>query len=283
MSVAAASLGILLIVPLNPSLFLGNPCLSQNFLGHVKDGETTSSIFRMTNSSCVEEVQSGSLGSEVAHVTLSAPASNMRLVWIEQEAVEGSLFERDQEAMNSALDNLLRVSGTKDVAYDGTVQQPLRTTRTRPEVLYSTEGSILLALPSEEALSIDTRVPRFWKSTLVPDTPTIYRVPSDNSVARVRHALANLKFNPTVAAVVNNISIPQIWNDVRFLTGEDGKSGIISRHSFTTGALTAASWIKKRIEETGAKCRLEPFLTGFAPNVIWCDTFVRGGLVSLPF
>ncbi|TEB35761.1 Zn-dependent exopeptidase [Coprinellus micaceus] len=34
------------------------------------------------------------------------------------------------------------------------------------------------------------------------------------------------------------------------------------------GALTAASWIKKRIEETGAKCRLEPFLTGFAPNVI---------------
>jgi hypothetical protein len=237
----------------------------------------------MTNSSCVEEVQSGNLVSEVAHVTLSAPASNMRLVWIEQEAVEESLLQRDQEARNSALDNLLRVGGTKDVAYDGTIQQPLRTTKTRPEVLYSTEGSILLALPSGEALSIDTRIPRFWKSTLVPDAPTIYRVVSDNSVARVRHALANLKFDPTVAAAVNNISIPQIWNDVRFLTGEDGKSDIISRHSFTMGALTAASWIKKRIEETGAKCRLEPFLTGFAPNVIWCDTFVRGGLMNLSF
>ncbi len=58
-------------------------------------------------------------------------------------------------------------------------------------------------------------------------------------------------------------------NDIRFLTGEDGKSGIVSRHSFASGSRTAAAWLKDRFEDTGAECELKPFLSGFAPNVIW--------------
>jgi hypothetical protein len=84
----------------------------------------------------------------------------------------------------------------------------------------------------------------------------------------VRDILATLKFNPEVAKIVSNISLPQIQNDIRYLTGEDGKSGIESRHSFSSGAGVAAEWLKTRFEETGANCELRPFSSGFAPNVI---------------
>jgi hypothetical protein len=90
----------------------------------------------------------------------------------------------------------------------------------------------------------------------------------------LRDILSNLRFNPEVARIVSNISLPQVRNDIRFLTGEDGKSGIKSRHSFSSGALVAAEWLKVRLEETGAKCELRHFLPGFAPNVIWYVIFV---------
>ncbi|KAJ3527342.1 hypothetical protein NMY22_g9823 [Coprinellus aureogranulatus] len=263
---AAASLGLLLIAPLNPPLFLGNPCLSQNFLGHVKEGQTISSIFRLTTQNCVDEALSLSLVPQEPHILLSSPSSEKKLVWLEQEDVEQSLLEHDQESRNVALAGLF--SGSTAVTSNTDYQQLLSNPNTEREILYSSEKAILLAVPSEEALWVDSHIPRFWKSTIVPDFPSTYRVVSGDDLERVKHALANMKFNPVVAAAVNNISIPQIWNDVRFLTGEDGKSGIISRHSFTPGALTAANWIKNRIEDTGARCRLEPFLTGFAPNVI---------------
>jgi len=67
---------------------------------------------------------------------------------------------------------------------------------------------------------------------------------------------------------VDSISVPQMINDIRFLTGEDGVSGIMSRHSFAEGSRTAASWLKDRFEDTGATCELQPFLVGFAPNVV---------------
>jgi hypothetical protein len=38
--------------------------------------------------------------------------------------------------------------------------------------------------------------------------------------------------------------VPQMINDIRFLTGEDGVSGIESRHSFAEGSRVAASWLK---------------------------------------
>lgn len=57
-------------------------------------------------------------------------------------------------------------------------------------------------------------------------------------------------------------------NDIRFLTGEDGVSGITSRHSFAEGSRTAANWLKDRFEYTGATCELQAFLVGFAPNVV---------------
>jgi len=93
----------------------------------------------------------------------------------------------------------------------------------------------------------------------------------EQAIVRVRNILSSLQFNPDVARIVSNISNPQMENDIRFLTGEDGKSGIVSRHSFSSGAGIAAEWLKTRFQETGAHCELRSFLSGFAPNVIWYD------------
>jgi len=62
--------------------------------------------------------------------------------------------------------------------------------------------------------------------------------------------------------------VPQMRNDIRFLTGEDLSSPILSRHSFSEGARIAANWLRDRVENTGARCELRQFLPGFSPNVI---------------
>jgi hypothetical protein len=51
---------------------------------------------------------------------------------------------------------------------------------------------------------------------------------------------------------------------------------ILSRHSFSTGAVVAAHYLKEQVESTGASCTLEPFLAGFAPNVICHYPFLGG-------
>jgi hypothetical protein len=87
--------------------------------------------------------------------------------------------------------------------------------------------------------------------------------------AMVLSASANIRFDPVVSSLVNSISLNQMRDDIRWLTGEDGKSGIISRHSFAEGSRVAATWLKERFEETGANCELKLFISGFAPNVAW--------------
>jgi len=261
---ATASLGLLLIAPLNATLFLSNPCLSKNFYGLVKDAQTTSSLFKLTTPECIQAA-TNNLISQEPHVLIAAPSNGQRLVWIEQESVEESLLERDQEARNIAL---VDVFGTRPGPLYANQESLSSGQIPQSQILYNTDTSLLVSLPLEDALQVDQRLPRFWKSTLIPDTPTTYRA-SDSNVARVRETLATLKFDPVIASVVNNISKPQIRSDIHFLTGEDGESGIISRHSFSKGALVASQWIKDRIEETGAKCRFEYFLEGFSPSVIW--------------
>ncbi|KIN93950.1 hypothetical protein M404DRAFT_1008654 [Pisolithus tinctorius Marx 270] len=68
--------------------------------------------------------------------------------------------------------------------------------------------------------------------------------------------------------IVNGISVEQMRKDIRYLTNEDGTSGIASRHSFHHGSRVAGEWLKTQFEDAGAKCRFMPFLEGFAPNVI---------------
>nr|GAT44379.1 Zn-dependent exopeptidase [Mycena chlorophos] len=125
----------------------------------------------------------------------------------------------------------------------------------------------LISVSTTTAWTIDTLLPRFWKSTLLPTSPVDFVEVPEDAVKHVKSVLSTLSFSADVAAIVDSISIPQMINDIRYLTGEDG-SGIESRHSFAEGSRVAADWLKARFEETGATCELQPFRIGFTPNVV---------------
>ena len=86
---------------------------------------------------------------------------------------------------------------------------------------------------------------------------------------RLREALATIRFNHIVAAIVNGMSVHYLQKDVRYLTGEDPASTLATRHSFSEDAPRAAAWLKAQFEALGAECDLKHFAEGYAPNVIW--------------
>ncbi|KAF8165593.1 hypothetical protein B0H34DRAFT_793964 [Crassisporium funariophilum] len=260
-------LGLLLITPFNPSIFTEDSCLSTNFFGNYGDGQSTYSVVRLPETPC-EATWETYLAT--AHYT-SSPHPGHQLVWLEKKAVEAKLETSAGQLHN--LDQFLD-------SLQGTTMLGL-TEQSRQEVLsssgeiypqyglhYRSAGAALVSVSPRVAKVIDTLLPPFWKSNLLPTSPVVHHPILASAIDPVNRVLSSLKFDPVIASVVNNISLPQMKNDIRFLTGEDGKSGIVSRHSFSIGALTAANWLKDRIEDTGANCRLMPFLVGFAPNVI---------------
>lgn len=272
MSVKASIIGgLLLVIPFNPAVLLKDSCLSTNFFGNYRDGQSTYSILTIPNPDtlpeCIAFWESRLMSAHYA----STPVEGRQLVWLEEKAVDEKLKLHDSH--EDDLDLLL-----------SRFQAPLALEQSQQEVVAISQGHVdysafevhyrsataaLVSVTAEHARIIDTFLPPFWKSTILPATPVSYQPVPLSASKRVNEILSILKFDPVIASVVNNISIPQIKKDIRFLTGEDKASGILSRHSFSTGALKAANWLKAGIEETGAKCRLSPFLYGFAPNVIW--------------
>ncbi|KAH0587893.1 putative leucine aminopeptidase [Termitomyces sp. J132] len=257
------------VAPFNASLFTPNSCLSTAFYGNYQEGGTVLSILR-PDRECLDTWTSHTLASS-AHI-IETTRDIKQLVWVEEEAVDAALKAQTRpfgDEFDAFLDTLSTYEPTF-IRSDTSLQEVMDNAHHQGgfEVLYRSPKAALLSVDHATAMSIDTLLPRFWKSTLLPTNPIPY-VPVPSS--RLKHAeqvLANLRFDPVIASIVGNISIPQINNDVRFLTGEDKNSGIISRHSFSSGARTAAAWLKERFEETGATCELKPFLTGFVPNVV---------------
>lgn len=198
-----------------------------------------------------------------------APIEGRQLVWLEEKAVDEKLklHTSHEEYLELLLSGFPGPVGLEQQQEVIALSQG-RGDYSAFEVHYRTATAALVSVSVEHAKIIDTLLPPFWKSTVLPATPVSYQPVPPSAVTRVNEILSTLKFSPAVASVVNNISIPQIKRDIRWLTGEDEASPIVSRHSFTEGARTAAEWLKARIEETGAKCRLTTFMFAFAPNVI---------------
>ncbi|RDB19829.1 hypothetical protein Hypma_012815 [Hypsizygus marmoreus] len=265
---AAWPLAFVLITPFDPSLFTNDSCLSNSFYGNYLDGSKTFSVLR-PDLPCLETWTSQTLAPSAAIAEAIRPIQ--QLVWLEEQAIDESLKAQTRSFRNefdAFLDTL--EAHTASQSYENLEQELMDTAHSRDsyELLYRTPTSALLSVHHDKARTIDTIVPRFWKSTLLPTSAIPFQPVPPSSVEHARRVLADLKFDPVVASIVNNISVGQMYNDIRFLTGEDGKSGIISRHSFSKGALTAAFWLKARFEDTGATCELKPFLIGFAPNVV---------------
>ncbi|KAF5388341.1 hypothetical protein D9615_000637 [Tricholomella constricta] len=265
---AAWPLAILLVTPFHPSLFSHDSCLSKAFYGNYQQGSTTLSVFR-PDPACVDTWAYQTIAPS-ASIT-EATREVQQLVWLEEQAVDVSLKTQTRSFRNE-FDAFLDAVSTHELSpSDGIPAQEVMGDshyQAGYEVLYRTPQAALLSVSHEKARVIDTLVPRFWRSTLLPKEPIPFQSVAPSSLGHVEDVLANLKFDPVIASIVGNISVSQMRNDIRFLTGEDEKSGILSRHSFSKGAFTAASWLKARFEDTGATCDLKRFLIGFAPNVV---------------
>ncbi|KAJ7284063.1 Zn-dependent exopeptidase [Mycena rebaudengoi] len=255
---------LLLLTPFSPSLF-EELCLSASYYGNYNDGPTTNSLF-IPEAACLDAWTSKAL---VASASIAEVSQNgQQLVWVEQEAIDPALLAATRSFRNEFDAFLVRLSTPQRVGRDQEVLNIPGKKKPGFEVLYQTSTAALLSIShSSTARTIDTILPTFWRSTLLPLEPTTFIPVPEDALKHVKQVLSSLQFNPEVASTVESISIPQMINDIRFLTGEDG-SGITSRHSFVEGSRTAAKWLKARFEETGATCELQPFLTGFAPNVI---------------
>ena len=256
------TLTLLVIYPHNHPHITSNECLAQTYIGSYGSQD----VFTPPES-CVNSFTS----------TADVPSLHLhpdyQLVWVEQAALEKHLLTEYSFSIPSLQRYLATVPDANFTSYDphADAQQVLtRPIDTRP--LHHTSNSALLALSPVHTTQLSLVVPPTWRIYVLPSTPSYLPVPAP-VIARLRDMLSTLRFNPEVARIVSNISLPQVRNDIRFLTGEDGKSGIKSRHSFSSGAVFAAEWLKVRLEETGAKCELRPFLPGYAPNVIWYVVF----------
>ncbi|KAK7470342.1 hypothetical protein VKT23_001771 [Stygiomarasmius scandens] len=254
---------LLLVTPFDSSLFGKDDCISQNYYGNVLDGNTVNSVF-IADGSCINSWASQTLAPSASVAPLLQ--GPQQLVWIEEKAVDSSV--KATSVGNEFEHFLERLSSTRpDQAPQA--QQVFNSDQLYGyELLHRTATAALLSMSPDMAYRLDTLLPKYWKPTVLPSSPVSFIPVPDSAVEPVRKALSTLKFNPTVDSLVNSISVPQMKNDARFLTGEDEKSGIVSRHSFSSGARVAAQWLKERFEDTGATCELKTFLQGFAPNVV---------------
>jgi hypothetical protein len=257
------TLTLLVVYPHNHPHITSNECLAQTYIGSYGYQD----VFTAPES-CVNSFAS----------TVDVPSIHLhrdsQLVWVEQAALEKHLLTEYPFSVPSLQRYLATLHDANSSAYDShaDAQQVLSGhIDTRP--LHHTSNSALLALSPAHITQLSLVIPPTWRIYVLPSTPSPYLPVPEPAIARLRDILSTLRFNPEVAKIVSNISLPQVRNDIRFLTGEDGKSGIKSRHSFSSGALIAAEWLKVRLEETGGKCELRPFIPGFAPNVIWYVVF----------
>lgn len=125
-----------------------------------------------------------------------------QLVWIERAPVDPSLLPPTfMDDFDAFLDGLSSHS-----TFGADTQVPLEQTFI-PELHYRSGNAVLISMDPIKALSVDTLLPPFWKSTLVSqDTVAFLPVP-DEDVQRVEKILGHLAFQPEIASIGLNIRV----------------------------------------------------------------------------
>lgn len=269
---AVAPLALFLVVPFNQSLILKDlpsAVFRENFLGNVQDGQTTYSVMKMSGGD-VSPLRVGQ------YVFKSSHTDPQQLVWIHERVVEpvvklharrgvqGSILDHFLDSLTTGWSNTdFPKSHEQIILVDSPGERGSKTSfpsKFGYYLHYRTETSALLSVGLEVAQTIENFLPAHWKYALLPSSPVPYMPPTKPSTEHVEAVLSRLKFDVVVASVANNISIAQMKNDGEYLTGEDGKSGLVSRNSKSDGAVAAAHWLKERFEETGLTCRLHKYI-----------------------
>ncbi|GAA5825118.1 hypothetical protein JCM5353_006514 [Sporobolomyces roseus] len=101
------------------------------------------------------------------------------------------------------------------------------------------------------------------------DEPKFPEVPKQD-VKRVESWLKNLEFEPLLSELMRGIKTKEIEKDVRTLSGEDQEAlkedkRWVSRHSMSTGAMKASSWLLSQMRSYDFHCTPHQFLPGFSP------------------
>ena len=244
-------------------------CALKDYRG--TDNEAKWAVY-LVSSGCSSEVSSFGIASR----TLGAEE---QLMWLSEMDVEPSV--RAQYPREQSLNDWIRAQSSH-TGYLEVQQQVFSQPSPYPwNVLHHDPASslALVSIHRSTLFEIDTHMPRFAKLTAISSSP-LSNSPShfegpkpvpDTSISRITALIDTLPVTPSpkVLTILSSLSLTQMRADIRWLTGEDPKSPIVSRHSFTTGARTAAQWLKEQFEASGAKCDLLYFLEGFAPNVRW--------------
>ncbi|CAL1697870.1 unnamed protein product [Somion occarium] len=228
-------------------------------------------LFNTARHSCLSDFYYGTYGQENVFIASQGPRpwDDSLLIWLNRVAVDNSIASQfDHAELTDFFGGLVASAESQEAAG----QQVFGVEEAHPDIVvdspYMKPNNAFLKLSPRLLPKFEEILPRFWKYTILPETPFSMIPVPEPAVDRVRKILDSVKFNPVVASLVNNISVPQMQQDIRFLTGEDPKSEIVTRHSFSDGIKIAANWIKGVIDGTGASCELKPFLPGFGPNIV---------------
>ena len=175
----------------------------------------------------------------------------------------------DEDTLLGGLGRLVSYT-TNDPATLGT-QQPLTMDTPIYSIPYTCSPDILRTSLLLLLHIIKTHPPS-CKAYVLPKIPFPFHRVSDEARERIIRWTTSVQYEDDIGQIVDRLSIAELRKDVRYLTGEDPDSPILSRSSFSEGGRLAAEWILEQIEKTGAECELKQFLIGFAPNVVWCVT-----------
>lgn len=254
---------LLLTTSSKPAEFANESCLSDNYYGTYGD---TSLFLLSSESECFTSLPATAPPGYIDSGVFSITKANHPLMYIHKMSVQDDTDSVKQVTKALERLNAYAVDSDSDTSAQATFGSGLQD---EYSFLHHNDAGVIISVPPHLIPHIDKVLPRSYKAYAIQTEPLAVTPVPEEAVDRVKGWLENLKFDKEIASIVSDISVPQMRNDIRYLTGEDSSSPIMSRHSFSEGARIAANWLRDRIENTGARCELRQFLTGFAPNVIW--------------
>lgn len=250
---------------LKPAEFVGEGCLSNNYYGTYGD---TSLFLLSPDSECFQSLRATAPPGYIESGLLPVAEPNHQLMYVHKMPVQddrpGSVHQ-----LSRALDRLNAYTPDSDSGASDSQTTFGLGSQGKYSFLHYSGSDAIISVPPHLVPHIDKALPHAFRAYAIPIEPLSIDPVPEEAVERVKGWLRDLKFNEEIASISSDISALQMRNDVRYLTGEDLSSPLLSRHSFSEGARIAANWLRDRIENTGARCELKQFLSGFAPNVIW--------------
>jgi hypothetical protein len=239
--------------PQDFSLSSLSPCLQASYYGAYGGEVATQDHVFMPSAGCLTGMNADRFAHDGGWGMVDLVEGEGRIIWVGQAGVErmGREVSEMREGMLGSWDTIRSLS-MAHVDLQGS-QHVLSSNQETIRLLHSTAHSLLLQVPRSLLPHLDTFLPSHLVPIALPsssgaNTQTL-TLPLPVPAKFAKHLAditANLTFSPLVDKVVTDgINLDDLRRNVRYLTGE-GPSGIESRHSFTPGALVAATWIKGR-------------------------------------